>query len=170
MAPDVILEIDHIKPVAEGGDNNILNLITACRDCNRGKGKERIGVNAELKKQQDQLKDFAEKKEQLAMMAIWREQLLELEEQQIDVIEAYVQQVTQWSFSDYGRTKIRKLIKQFGFHAVNVATEISFDRYFDGSEESWNEAFRKIGGVCYNRKKDGIDDGNIQNDTDVLLD
>ena len=29
MAPDVILEIDHIKPVAEGGENDILNLITA---------------------------------------------------------------------------------------------------------------------------------------------
>lgn len=34
-APDVILEIDHLNPVINGGDNDILNLVTSCRDCNR---------------------------------------------------------------------------------------------------------------------------------------
>lgn len=38
--PDVVLEVDHILPVAEGGTNDILNLTTACQDCNRGKGKK----------------------------------------------------------------------------------------------------------------------------------
>jgi hypothetical protein len=33
----VLLEIDHIHPVAEGGSNEIDNLVTACFDCNRGK-------------------------------------------------------------------------------------------------------------------------------------
>lgn len=36
-APEVILNIDHIKPKSKGGDNKIENLITACRDCNFGK-------------------------------------------------------------------------------------------------------------------------------------
>jgi len=36
--PDVILEIDHIQPVAKGGDNDIMNLVSACVACNRGKG------------------------------------------------------------------------------------------------------------------------------------
>ncbi len=31
------LEVDHIKPVTKGGSNDMDNLITACRDCNRGK-------------------------------------------------------------------------------------------------------------------------------------
>ena len=35
--PDVVLEVDHIRPVSKGGDNDDLNLITACYDCNRGK-------------------------------------------------------------------------------------------------------------------------------------
>ncbi len=34
----VILEVDHIIPVAEGGTNDEANLITSCFDCNRGKG------------------------------------------------------------------------------------------------------------------------------------
>lgn len=31
------LEIDHIVPVSQGGDNNIENLATACKECNRRK-------------------------------------------------------------------------------------------------------------------------------------
>jgi 5-methylcytosine-specific restriction endonuclease McrA len=33
-SPDVILHIDHINPVAEGGGNDIINLITSCVACN----------------------------------------------------------------------------------------------------------------------------------------
>ncbi len=36
------LEIDHKLPVSLGGTNDPLNLVTSCRDCNRGKGAERI--------------------------------------------------------------------------------------------------------------------------------
>ncbi len=35
--PDTVLEVDHIHPVSKGGSDEILNLITACYDCNRGK-------------------------------------------------------------------------------------------------------------------------------------
>lgn len=35
--PAVILEPDHIKPVADGGTNDMDNLVTACFSCNRGK-------------------------------------------------------------------------------------------------------------------------------------
>src|SRR5438045_4087445 len=31
------LQIDHIKPVADGGDNSYWNLLTACFDCNNAK-------------------------------------------------------------------------------------------------------------------------------------
>ena len=41
--PDVILEIDHINPVSHGGDNDDMNLITACADCNRGKAAKVLG-------------------------------------------------------------------------------------------------------------------------------
>lgn len=36
-APEVKLEIDHQKPVSKGGTNDINNLVTSCRSCNRGK-------------------------------------------------------------------------------------------------------------------------------------
>lgn len=37
-----VLEIDHRVPVAEGGTNDPVNLVTSCQDCNRGKGATRI--------------------------------------------------------------------------------------------------------------------------------
>ncbi len=42
VAPDVVLQCDHIEAVANGGANNIDNLITACVDCNMGKGASRL--------------------------------------------------------------------------------------------------------------------------------
>lgn len=46
-APDVTLEIDHMKPVVGGGCNCQSNLITACFDCNRGKGVSVLHSNSE---------------------------------------------------------------------------------------------------------------------------
>lgn len=64
--PGVVLEVDHIQPVAGGGTNDINNLITSCFDCNRGKSNiplERITpVIAEtldiLKQKEEQLREY----------------------------------------------------------------------------------------------------------------
>lgn len=39
---EVILHADHIVSVSEGGGNDDSNLVTACSDCNLGKGKNRL--------------------------------------------------------------------------------------------------------------------------------
>ena len=67
-APEVILEVDHIKPVADGGKNTMMNLITSCRDCNRGKGKTLLGDNNAISKQKEMLDDLNEKRLQMEMM------------------------------------------------------------------------------------------------------
>lgn len=36
-SPEVVLEVDHIIPVAGGGSDDTINLLTSCWDCNRGK-------------------------------------------------------------------------------------------------------------------------------------
>jgi len=36
-SPEVILEVDHIVPVAEGGSDDAINLATSCWACNSGK-------------------------------------------------------------------------------------------------------------------------------------
>lgn len=36
-AVNSVMHVDHVKPVADGGDDDPANLVTACRDCNGGK-------------------------------------------------------------------------------------------------------------------------------------
>lgn len=163
MSPDVILEVDHIKPVAEGGTNKMINLITSCRDCNRGKGKRRLSDDAELKKQQKELVDLADKREQAEMMIKWRDEMLDLTEKQAFSIDRYIRTVSEWGCSEVGIGNLIKLIKSFSYNEVYEATEIAFDHYYDGSERSWNKAFGKLGGICYNRrkKKEEAEDGDL---------
>jgi len=37
-APETELEVDHLHPRAKGRSDDAANLVTACRNCNRGKG------------------------------------------------------------------------------------------------------------------------------------
>lgn len=53
-APNVELQIDHIRPYCQGGDNRESNLITACSDCNLGKCAMRIEI-LESKKDKEEL-------------------------------------------------------------------------------------------------------------------
>ena len=38
QAPNVVLHLDHVRPISDGGTTDILNLITACVACNSEKG------------------------------------------------------------------------------------------------------------------------------------
>jgi 5-methylcytosine-specific restriction endonuclease McrA len=40
---EVRLELDHVFPVARGGGDQIDNLVTSCRECNRAKGATVLG-------------------------------------------------------------------------------------------------------------------------------
>lgn len=152
-APDVILEIDHIEPVSKGGDNSIMNLVTSCRDCNRGKSDKELSDDSAVKKQKKQLDDIQDCREQIEMMIAWREELMEELETEVEYINDIFYQYTDWTMNDKGKRDIRNWIKRFGFSEVCEATEIAIGKYYSGTASSWNVAFLKIGGICYNRKK-----------------
>lgn len=65
--PEVTLQIDHIHPVAEGGDDDETNLVTSCKECNAGK-RTKLLQNApqpladmadEIEEQEQQLQRYA---------------------------------------------------------------------------------------------------------------
>lgn len=171
MSPDVVLEIDHIKPVAEGGDNSLLNLITSCRDCNRGKGKRRLDDDLELKKQQEEMQILAEKREQLKMLMEWRTELSQLIQEEVNYVYDYIQSVLGMSLNDKGKPFVMSLIKQFGINDVLDGIDISISQYFRGDVDSAAHALKMIGGICYNRRKTREENnGDIQKHTDSLLD
>ena len=54
-SPDVVLHVDHIKPRASGGTNDLLNLVTACDTCNLGKSDKELSDSSAVAKQKAQL-------------------------------------------------------------------------------------------------------------------
>lgn len=160
-APGVVLEVDHIDPVSNGGGNEIMNLITSCFDCNRGKGKKQLSDDAVIKKQQEQLKELNEKRLQLEMMLQWKKEIQGLLDEQVSGIEDLLIESTGNGFSEYGKTACKKQIKEFGFSEVYDSTIISIERYYDETDpSSVRTVFDKIGGICYNRRKQSDENGS----------
>lgn len=154
MAPDVVLEVDHINPVASGGDNDILNLVTSCFDCNRGKGKRKLSEKEEVKKQQEQLKELSEKREQLKMMIEWRDELSNFKNELAYEFEERFCDLTNSGLTEYGREKVKKWIDEFGLIEIINCMEISVSQYFDSSDErTTKKTFDYIPRIASVRKK-----------------
>lgn len=157
IAPEVTLEIDHINPIANDGDNSIMNLITACRDCNRGKGKRLLTESEELKKQQAQLLELSEKKEQLEMMLEWRKELNNLHNQEVKVIVDLFTDSVGFSVTECGKEDIKKWIKKYTFNEVLDSTERAIENYYRDTYETAKKAFAYIPRICVSKiraKKD----------------
>ena len=152
MAPDVILEVDHLKPVAKGGDNSMLNLITSCKECNRGKRDIELSDDTSVKKQQAQLKMLAERKEQLEMILQWRDGLKQIENESISAVTKVIEDRTGCSVTDDGKGLIRKWIREFSLIEVLDATEIAINQYYNKTKSSLEFAFNKISGICHNTR------------------
>lgn len=134
-APDVLLEIDHIKPVKEGGTNDITNLITACKDCNVGKGARLIDDNSVIEKQRKQLEELNERRLQLEMMMQWREGLRDLESQRLDIIEDKLTEFTGHVLTEQGRKDYRRALKKYGLQLMLDSIEAAANQYLRHSND-----------------------------------
>src|SRR5262249_38512055 len=114
-SPDILLVIDHIKPVAGGGTNEILNLITSCEPCNAGKSDKPIDDNAAIQKQRTQLESLQERREQLEMMMNWMEGLRDIKNESLDRVCKYWDELTPgFSVNENGKKKLRRWISTYG--------------------------------------------------------
>ena len=160
-APDVVLQVDHVEPVAEGGTNDILNLVTSCVDCNSGKGARRLSDDAVVRKEKHQLDLLSERREQLEMMIQWRKELSELDEKTASYVESCLQEKTGYSLTDTGKRKLRQLLHSFSLGEVidAIETAVSMVGKYDScgrmTKDSAEKVFQMIPHVCkHNRKGD----------------
>jgi hypothetical protein len=157
-APEVVLHVDHIKPVKEGGTNDITNLVTACADCNLGKGARKLSDSSEVVKAKRQLDELNARREQLEMMLQWKEGLANINEQQVDAIAKRFNEMAGYGITEAGKRKIKKWIKEFGLNEVYDCVEISCDQYLRATEgknthQSVEKAFSYIPRIAYTRKQ-----------------
>jgi len=153
-APNVLLVIDHIEPVSKGGTDDILNLISACKDCNAGKSARKLSDTSVLDKQRQQLEGLQERKEQIEMMFKWQEGLLKLNDQVINQLADYwSEQVPGYRLNENGLKGLKKLKRKFEIDEIMDAMKIAAEQYLDyedgvPTEDSVGQAWKKVGGIC----------------------
>lgn len=156
-APDVILHVDHINPVSKGGDNDILNLITSCEDCNLGKSDRLLSDNTVLDKQRKMLEELDERRRQLQMMLNWRDELKGFDSEVAQSVADYFEQSiqNQAQVNETGLKNINKWLKRFEVNELLQAIDDLNPIYTKDQNLDAGAMFANIPKVAnFNRKGD----------------
>lgn len=155
-APDVVLQVDHINPVAKGGDDDPMNLITSCVDCNAGKSDKALDDDAAIAKRKAQLDALQERREQLEMMIEWQQGLINLGTQEVDSLVAFWnEQIIGYRLTDSGIETVRDLLKRYSVSEILEAMRRSAQYYLVHDEggkltpASVDKALDYIGRICH---------------------
>ncbi len=144
--PAVILHVDHIIPVKEGGDNEIGNLITSCDGCNLGKGARQLNVVPESL--MDRAAEIREREEQIAQYAqIVQEARDRLEADAWKVAEVLKPGASDGYRKDWLRS-IKMFIEKLGVWGALDAAEIAAERQYGD-----RDTFKYFCGICWNKIK-----------------
>ncbi|ELU1437119.1 MULTISPECIES: HNH endonuclease [Providencia] len=154
-APKVVLNVDHIIPVSAGGDNNMMNLITSCFDCNQGKRDRLISDDSLITKQLSQVKEVSDKREQLLMMLAWRDELIKFtEEQELIVIQKIEELIPGKAITDSGKKTVKKWLSKYTAEEIITAADLSAEQKLDVeiTAESASEFFSYIPRIASMRR------------------
>jgi len=127
----VILVIDHIKPVDKGGENDIYNLVTACFDCNAGKGKRELSDKSVIEKQRKELEMLNVRHNQLQELKQWRDELAKLDECEIDYFNNELKRLYNHSLTEIGRKNVKRMIKK---HTLQKCIGMMSKLYEEGKD------------------------------------
>lgn len=147
--PDVTLEVDHITPKAEGGADNIGNLITACFSCNRGKGARQL--TSIPKAMVSMADDLREREEQLRAYNRFQESRRKRIQRDVEAVNGRYCELenNQYELSEKGKSDVRFLLEKFTKHDIIEALEIAYSKRISG------DRFRYACGVLWNWRKNG---------------
>ncbi len=170
-SPNAVLNVDHINPVKNGGDNNITNLITSCFDCNNGKRARLLSDGHVVKKQKKSLNELQERRNQIEMMAQWREDLLDVNDLKVNKLCDFILKGWNYKLDIEKKRNLQSISNKFELNIVYDAIERAFDHYsHTPCQDPKSYAFSKIGGVCYNMTNDVRNEFNLLYEmADIIL-
>jgi len=149
--PAITLEVDHVEPVASGGENDINNLVTACFDCNRGKRDISLGVVP--KQLADSLEILKEKELQVKEYTKFVRKIQRKRNKDTEYIakifeDAAVKINSEYIFSEsFKQGTVERFLKLLLKDQVEKALYIAIDRFPDCTEQT----IRYFCGICWNR-------------------
>lgn len=146
--PGVILHVDHIVPVASDGGNDFDNLVTACSDCNSGKGA--VDLSVVPQSLADKAAQVQEREAQLAgYYAVMEARRERVEDDAWRVAEALYPGSSEQGLSRQYLASIKRFNEAIGLHSVLEAAEIARAKFYGGSK-----LFRYFCGICWNRVRE----------------
>jgi hypothetical protein len=134
--PVVILEIDHVMPKSKGGPNDVNNYLTACYDCNRGKGnRELTEIPSALK---ENLIVTKEKRQQIKAYNNFLMTLAREETQSIQTIEnIFIEYFPNYCMTDKVEDAMRMACSKFSSIGEDSETNSRSIKYFCGICYNW---------------------------------
>jgi hypothetical protein len=159
--PKVVLELDHVTPIASGGTDEETNLITSCFDCNRGKSDRDIANTAQpiLK----QLENQVEKIEQLKQYNEYLIAERTREDGSIYLIGrdwcnrfALPHELDAWHFGPSREVSLRRFLRMLPIVEIYAAMEIAFSR-LPVIDRNDDRTWQYFCGICWKTIKRGND-------------
>jgi len=143
----VVLEVDHIQPVACGGGDEIDNLVTACFACNRGKRDVPLSAIPHSIAEKTEL--IAEREAQIHAyheVLAWRRQR---RQEELDaVIDIYIAEFGRDEMTGQRISSIRMFLDRIDVFEVRESMELAVER-----KQYAHPAFKYFCGICWNKIK-----------------
>jgi len=144
--PAVVLELDHIIPKSKGGPESTNNYITACFDCNRGKGKH--SLDSVPSSVSGNIKRLKEKRQQLKAF----NRLIERQEQEYETGVQSINELFSEIFPDrlptdaFNRSSTKRFLSLLPIMKVKDAMALACSKKPNDPEK----ALRYFCGICWN--------------------
>lgn len=146
--PGVVLHVDHVRPVADGGTNDVDNLVTACQPCNSGKGARLLSSvpptlkekAAAVKEREEQIRGYQEimdAKRDRMEDELWRVADLLIPRSSVDGMNR------DWLVS------IGRFNERLGVHEVMDAAEVARAKFYGA-----RRTFLYFCGICWQKIRD----------------
>lgn len=133
-APEVELQVEHIIAKANGGTDDIDNLMTSCSQCNYAKNanpiSDKLYTTNLFEKHIKDISDIKKRKAQFELITLYKKELAELESMEVKEILSLIPEDTTNQYSQHA-FRIKNLIKKYGFNIVYDATERCVNKLFD---------------------------------------
>lgn len=145
--PEAVLHLDHIQPVADGGTNDLDNLVTSCIDCNLGKSDKSLN-DVRPVPGKERLAELAENREQLeAYQQFIAAERAQLEEDMIAVQSLFID-ATRRELDSRQQTAVINFIRRIGYWEVREAAEIALSKSIPSSA-----LWPYFCGICNNKAR-----------------
>ena len=132
-------------PVSKGGNNEDINLVTSCFECNRGKSDKKLGDISEIQKQYEELEIEIEKLNQVKHLLKIKNNSVKTTAKKISLVEDEIEEYTGSRLNINGKNIVRKLLNKYDLiFIIDTVKEAFSSFYIKGDKSNFEDCFSKL--------------------------